>query len=95
MPIAEFGGVEKTAYNLAAVMRDHGWSTHLFVFCKQAAQPAALIAETFESINFLCDAGVATLGSGIAIYGFPLSELGDKGTSFTGAGFALRARRSR
>ncbi len=60
MPIAEFGGVEKTAYNLAAVMRDHGWSTHLFVFCKQAAQPASVIVETFESINFLCDVGVAT-----------------------------------
>jgi glycosyltransferase involved in cell wall biosynthesis len=60
VPIADFGGVEKTAYNLAAVMRDHGWSTHLFVFCKQAAQPASLILETFESINFLCDGGVAT-----------------------------------
>ena len=60
VPIAEFGGVEKTAYNLAAVMRDHGWSTHLFVFCKQAAQPAALITETFDTINFLCDVGVAT-----------------------------------
>jgi glycosyltransferase involved in cell wall biosynthesis len=60
VPIAEFGGVEKTAYNLAAVMRDHGWSTHLFVFCKQAAQPASVIVETFESINFLCDVGVAT-----------------------------------
>jgi glycosyltransferase involved in cell wall biosynthesis len=60
VPIAEFGGVEKTAYNLAAVMRDHGWSTHLFVFCKQAAQPASLLTEIFESINFLCDAGVGT-----------------------------------
>ena len=60
VPIAEFGGVEKTAYNLAAVMRSHGWSTHLFIFCKQAAQPASLITETFESVNFLCDQGVAT-----------------------------------
>jgi glycosyltransferase involved in cell wall biosynthesis len=60
VPIAAFGGVEKTAYNLAAVMRDHGWSTHLFIFCKQTAQPASLITQTFESVNFLCDQGVAT-----------------------------------
>jgi glycosyltransferase involved in cell wall biosynthesis len=58
VPLAEFGGVEKTAYNLAAVMRDRGWSTHLFVFCRQTAQPASLIAEAFDSVNFLCDPGV-------------------------------------
>jgi glycosyltransferase involved in cell wall biosynthesis len=55
VPLAEFGGVEKTAYNLARVMRDHGWSAHLFIFCRQAAQPASLITELFESVNFLCD----------------------------------------
>ena len=55
VPLAEFGGVEKTAYNLARVMRDNGWSTHLFVFCKQAAQPASLICDVFDSLNFLCD----------------------------------------
>ena len=49
VPLAEFGGVEKTAYNLAGVMRDHGWSTHLFVFCRQAAQPASLIVEGFDT----------------------------------------------
>jgi glycosyltransferase involved in cell wall biosynthesis len=58
VPLAEFGGVEKTAYNLAAVMRSHGWSTHLFVFCKQAAQPASLIVKIFDSVNFFCDSGV-------------------------------------
>ncbi|HEV7998216.1 MAG TPA: glycosyltransferase [Stellaceae bacterium] len=55
VPLAEFGGVEKTAYNLARVMRANGWSTHLFVFCKQAAQPASLICDVFDSLNFLCD----------------------------------------
>jgi glycosyltransferase involved in cell wall biosynthesis len=58
VPIAEFGGVEKTAYNLAAVMRNHGWSTHLFIFCRQAAQPASVIVKIFDSVNFLCDSGV-------------------------------------
>ena len=58
VPLAEFGGVEKTAYNLAGVMRDHGWSTHLFVFCRQAAQPASLIVEGFDTVNFLCDTGI-------------------------------------
>lgn len=59
VPLAEFGGVEKTAYNLARVMRDHGWSPHLFVFCRQAAQPASLITAMFDSVNFLCDPQVA------------------------------------
>jgi glycosyltransferase involved in cell wall biosynthesis len=60
VPLAEFGGVEKTAFNLAGVMRNHGWSTHLFVFCRQTAQPASLIAEVFDSVNFLCDPGVGS-----------------------------------
>ena len=55
VPLAEFGGVEKTAYNLAQVVRDHGWSPHLFAFCRQAAQSASLITEVFDSVNFLCD----------------------------------------
>jgi glycosyltransferase involved in cell wall biosynthesis len=60
VPLAEFGGVEKTAYNLAAVMRNHGWSPQLYVFCRQAAQPASLIIKTFDSVNFLCDSGVGS-----------------------------------
>ena len=60
VPLAEFGGVEKVAYNLARVMRKEGWSPHLFVFCRQTAQPAALLTATFDSVNFLCDRGVAS-----------------------------------
>ncbi len=59
VPLAEFGGVEKTAYNLAAVMQQNGWSAHLFVFCKQTAQPVSIVSKVFDSINFLCDTGVA------------------------------------
>jgi len=59
VPLAEFGGVEKTAYNLATLMRDRRWSTHLFVFCSGAAQPVSVITKAFESVNFLCDSGVA------------------------------------
>ena len=60
VPLAEFGGVEKVAYNLASVMRKNGWSPHLYVFCRQAAQPASMLIETFDSVNFLCDSGVAS-----------------------------------
>jgi glycosyltransferase involved in cell wall biosynthesis len=59
VPLAEFGGVEKVAYNVARVMRQEGWSPHLFVFCRQTAQPASLLTKTFDSVNFLCDPGVA------------------------------------
>jgi glycosyltransferase involved in cell wall biosynthesis len=55
VPLAEFGGVEKVAYNLATVARKNGWSTNLFVFGKQAARPASVISEAFDSVNFLCD----------------------------------------
>lgn len=59
VPLAEFGGVEKVAYNLACVTRKNGWSPHLFVFCRQAAQLASVLIETFDSVNFLCDRGVS------------------------------------
>jgi glycosyltransferase involved in cell wall biosynthesis len=55
VPLADFGGVEKTAYNLARVMRGQGWSTSLFVFSAQSARPAPVLVEAFDSINFLCD----------------------------------------
>jgi glycosyltransferase involved in cell wall biosynthesis len=59
VPLAEFGGVEKVAYNLARITRKNGWSPHLFVFCRQAAQSTSVLIETFDSVNFLCDRGVA------------------------------------
>jgi len=55
LPLADFGGVEKTAYNLARVLKARGWSTHLFVFCSQSCRPAGQIVEAFDSLNFLCD----------------------------------------
>jgi glycosyltransferase involved in cell wall biosynthesis len=60
LPIAEFGGVEKTAYNLARVLRDKGWATHLFVFGRQSCKPSAEISGVFASLNFLCDPGVGS-----------------------------------
>ena len=69
VPLAEFGGVEKTAYNLAAVMQQNGWSTHLFVFCKQTAQPVSVISGAFDSINFLCDSGVGNWDPGLRYMG--------------------------
>jgi glycosyltransferase involved in cell wall biosynthesis len=64
VPLAEFGGVEKVAYNLAAVLRDSGWSTNLFVFGKQAARPASVITEAFDTVNFLCDPEVGIWDGG-------------------------------
>ena len=55
LPLADFGGVEKTAYNLARVLKARGWSTHLFVFCSQSCRPVGQIVEAFDSLNFLCD----------------------------------------
>jgi glycosyltransferase involved in cell wall biosynthesis len=55
VPLADFGGVEKTAYNLARVMRGQGWSTSMFVFGKQSARPVSVITEVFDNVNFLCD----------------------------------------
>jgi glycosyltransferase involved in cell wall biosynthesis len=55
LPLADFGGVEKTAYNLARVLKAHGWSTHLFVFSSQSCRPVDQIVDVFDSLNFLCD----------------------------------------
>ena len=55
LPLADFGGVEKTAYNLARVLKAHGWSTHLFVFSSRSCRPVVQIADAFDSLNFLCD----------------------------------------
>ena len=55
LPLADFGGVEKTAYNVAAVLKARGWSTHLFIFNEQWCRPAGQIVEAFDSLNFLCD----------------------------------------
>jgi glycosyltransferase involved in cell wall biosynthesis len=58
LPLAEFGGVEKTAYSLANEMHNSGWSTHLFVLCRQTARPTLGIGRPFDTLNFLCDAEV-------------------------------------
>ena len=58
LPIAEFGGVEKAAYNLARVLRNRGWAPHLFVFGRQSCRPSADIVNIFSSLNFLCDSEV-------------------------------------
>lgn len=55
LPLADFGGVEKTAYNLARVLKARGWSTHLFVFSSQSCRPVDQIVDAFDSLNFLCD----------------------------------------
>ena len=60
VPFAEFGGVEKTAYSLAEILRQNYWSPELFIFCRQSAQPVSRIAEIFDSVNFLCDPQAGT-----------------------------------
>ncbi len=64
LPIAEFGGVEKVAYNLAKFLRHRGWGTHLFVFGRRSCRQSAEIADAFTSLNFLCDRDVGSWGGG-------------------------------
>jgi glycosyltransferase involved in cell wall biosynthesis len=64
LPIAEFGGVEKVAYNLAGLLKDRGWETHLFVFGRQSCRPSPEIVRAFTSVGFLCDPNVGSWGGG-------------------------------
>jgi glycosyltransferase involved in cell wall biosynthesis len=64
LPIAEFGGVEKVAYNLAKVLKVRGWATHLFVFGRRSCKQSAEIAKAFTSVGFLCDPEVGSWGGG-------------------------------
>lgn len=55
LPVAEFGGVEKVAFNYAEVLRNHGHQLHLFVVGRPSAHIPSSFESTFSSITFYRD----------------------------------------
>lgn len=52
LPVADFGGVEKVAFNYAEVLRRNGHQLHLFVVGRESAHIPLAFEETFTSIGF-------------------------------------------
>lgn len=55
LPLADFGGVEKVAFNYAAAARERGHSCHLFIFEANAIFIPREHRNTFKSITFVSD----------------------------------------
>jgi glycosyltransferase involved in cell wall biosynthesis len=55
LPLAEFGGVEKVAFNYASVLKDAGCRVHLFLICRSRALIPAPFEGMFSTITFFED----------------------------------------
>ena len=55
LPMVSFGGVEKCAFNISEVLKDNGWTPHLFVFDRREMHCTPEWEGLYESINFLDD----------------------------------------
>lgn len=82
LPVAEFGGVEKVAFNYAEVLRRHGHQLHLFVVGKPRAHVPLAFEKTFSSITFFTDAELGKYASSISnrdYLGSPLPTWNERG----------------
>ena len=59
LPMGAFGGVERVAYNIAAIFNASGWSTHLFMIGTGEVMIPEGFATAFSTINFLDDRQLA------------------------------------
>jgi len=55
LPVVEFGGVEKVAFNYAKVLKKQGHQMHLFVVGRNSAHIPPAFESTFSSITFYND----------------------------------------
>jgi glycosyltransferase involved in cell wall biosynthesis len=79
LPLAAFAGVEKVATSLAKALRAEGWTPHLFLFLARSVENAGELTSVFESINFLCDAGVGRYDPSARYFGTTFSDWSHKG----------------
>lgn len=68
LPLAEFGGVEKVALQMARGLRAHGWVPHAFVLAAQDMAFGQDWAGVFETTNMLADPGFSAWGGGTKGY---------------------------
>lgn len=58
LPLAEFGGVEKVAFNYAEVLRQQGHKLHLVIVGRNRAHIPSSFEGTFSSVTFFNDAAL-------------------------------------
>lgn len=68
LPLAEFGGVEKVALQIARGLRAQGWVPHAFVLASNDIAASADWSDVFESTNLLADPAFSTWGGGRQSY---------------------------
>lgn len=75
LPMAEFAGVERVAYNIAKAMRARGWSTHAMLLDTGSIKVLPDWQDAFDSVGFLSDPGFRLGGDGPQDFlGTPISD---------------------
>ncbi|WP_071675556.1 glycosyltransferase [Nioella nitratireducens] len=75
LPMAEFAGVERVAYNIAKAMRARGWSTHAILLDTNSIKVLPDWQNAFDSVNFLSDPDFRLGGAGAQDFlGTPISD---------------------
>jgi glycosyltransferase involved in cell wall biosynthesis len=75
LPMAEFAGVERVAYNIAKAMRARGWSTHAMLLDTGSIKILPDWQDAFDSVGFLSDPDFRLGGDGPQNFlGSPISD---------------------
>jgi len=80
LPIAEFGGVDRVAYNVACALRAQGWIPHLVVTERLRVRLPADFAGVFETISFVDNPSNGNWSGKGFYYGTGLSSWGSDGS---------------
>ncbi len=68
LPLAEYGGVEKVAVQVARALRDLGWRPHAFILEASDIACSEAWTSAFETTNFFADPGFSTWNHGANVY---------------------------
>lgn len=79
LPMAEFAGVERVAYNIAKAMKARGWSTHAMILDTGSINLLSDWEDAFDSVGFLSDPDFCLGGN--AQESFLGTEISDWGVS--------------
>jgi glycosyltransferase involved in cell wall biosynthesis len=93
LPVAEFGGVEKVAFNYAKFLKESGWHPHLFVVGGNRAVIPDQFEEVFSTITFFNDVELNSYNNttdfGSDYFGVGIPQWGKKGNVNLAIGMLL------
>jgi glycosyltransferase involved in cell wall biosynthesis len=73
LPIGAFGGVERVAFNIAAVFAAAGWSTHLFMLGTDRLELPPEFRDVFTTLNFIDGPDFGSWDGGVLYQGTALA----------------------